>query len=155
MILEEKIEGEIISINTSKKKGGKKSPVKTAVINNTGIEGDGHSGDWHRQVSLLSEESINIVKDAGIEVNPGDFAENLTVRGLKLDKLEIGDRLEVRDPEDNNGVILEVTQIGKQCPKPCSIYYQMGSCIMPKEGIFTRVITPGSIKVGDKIIGGV
>lgn len=152
--MEEKIEGKIVSINTSRKKGGKKSPIKAAFINKTGIEGDGHSGDWHRQVSLLSAESIQKVIDGGIEVKPGDFAENLTVSGLDLTKLEVGDRLEIRGPKNNGGIILEVTQIGKECPKPCSIYYQMGSCIMPEEGIFCRVIKAGSIEVGDKLISG-
>ena len=153
--MEEIIKGEIVSINISEKKGGKKSPTSSAVINNTGIKGDGHSGDWHRQVSLLSAESIQKVKEAGIEVNPGDFAENLTISGLDLLKLDIGDRLEISDALGKKEVVLEVTQVGKECPKPCSIYYQMGSCIMPKEGIFTRVIKPGNIKVGDKIIIGV
>ena len=153
--MEEIIKGEIVSINTSEKKGGKKSPTSSAVINNTGIKGDGHSGDWHRQISLLSAESIQKVKEAGIEVNPGDFAENLTISGLDFLKLDIGDRLEISDALGKKEVVLEVTQVGKECPKPCSIYYQMGSCIMPKEGIFTRVIKPGNVKVGDKIIIGV
>jgi MOSC domain-containing protein YiiM len=153
--LEEIIKGEIVSINISEKKGGKKSPIGSALINKTGIQGDGHSGDWHRQVSLLSAESMQKVKEAGIEVNPGDFAENLTISGLDLLKLDIGDRLEISDALGKKEVVLEVTQVGKECPKPCSIYYQMGSCIMPKEGIFTRVIKPGNIKVGDKIITGV
>ena len=118
----------------------------------SGIEGDGHSGDWHRQVSLLSAESIQKVRDAGIKVNPGDFAENLTVSGIELTRLQIGERLEIQG--SGKKIILEVTQIGKECPRPCSIYYQMGSCIMPKEGIFCRVIEPGNIKIGDKIESG-
>jgi MOSC domain-containing protein YiiM len=152
--MEEKIEGKIESINVSSKKGGKKSPIKNAFFNKAGIDGDGHSGDWHRQVSLLSAGSIQKVIDEGIEVKPGDFAENLTVSGLELTKLEVGDRLEIRGSGNKEEVILEVTQIGKECPKPCSIYYQMGSCIMPKEGIFCRVIRTGNIKVGDKILIG-
>lgn len=119
------------------------------MVNKSGIEGDGHSGDWHRQVSLLAVESIQKVKDAGIKVNPGDFAENLTISGIDLTRLQIGEKLEIQGSGEET--ILEVTQIGKECPRPCSIYYQMGSCIMPKEGIFCRVIEPGNIKVGDKI----
>ena len=142
-------------------------PVPDAVINNHGIEGDGHSGGWHRQISLLSMESILEVNNKGVEANPGDFAENLTVSGMDLTKLKIGDRLEMKSAgpaskyedeaakngEDNKGgsIILEVTQIGKECLHPCRIYYQMGSCIMPQEGIFCRIIRPGRIAVGDMI----
>ena len=152
--MEEKIEGKIESINISGKKGSKKRAVRNAYISKKGIDGDGHSGDWHRQVSLLSAESIQRVIDEGIEVKPGDFAENLTVSGLELTRLEVGDTLKIRGSGNKEEVILEVTQIGKQCPKPCSIYYQMGSCIMPEEGIFCRVRKTGNIKTGDKIISG-
>jgi len=123
--------------------------VPDAVINIQGIEGDGHSGDWHRQISLLSMESIVEVNNKGVEANPGDFAENLTVSGMELTGLKIGDRLQIRNV--NGNAVLEVTQIGKECPHPCRIYYQMGSCIMPQEGIFTRAIEPGRISVGDII----
>ncbi len=162
-----KIEGKIVSINISKDKGGKKSPVQDAVINKQGMVGDGHSGDWHRQISLLSMESIVEVNNKGVEANPGDFAENLTVSGLDMTGLKIGDRLEIKDSEPagksideaekneanqvSTGVILEVTQIGKECLHPCRIYYQMGSCIMPEEGIFCRIIKPGRIAVGDMV----
>ncbi|MCK5567189.1 MAG: MOSC domain-containing protein [Actinomycetia bacterium] len=161
------MKGKIVSINTSKKKGGKKSPVPDAVINKYGIEGDGHSGDWHRQISLLSMESITEVNNKGVEASPGDFAENLTVSGMNMTGLKIGDRLEIKDSEPagksideaekneanqvSTGVILEVTQIGKECLHPCRIYYQMGSCIMPEEGIFCRIIKPGRIAVGDMV----
>lgn len=162
-----KKEGKIVSINTSKDKGGKKNPVQDVIINKLGIEGDGHSGDWHRQISLLSMESIIEVNNKGVEASPGDFAENLTVSGMDLTGLKIGDRLEIRNdgPDDdlideagnnkasqvNASVVLEVTQIGKECLHPCRIYYQMGSCIMPQEGIFTRTIEPGRISLGDII----
>ena len=107
-------------------------------------------------------ESILEVNNKGVEANPGDFAENLTVSGMDMTKLKIGDRLEIvgkdknepdgnKDDMKNSEVILEVTQIGKECPKPCRIYYQMGSCIMPKEGIFCRSIKPGRIATGDMI----
>jgi len=162
-----KIEGKIVSINISKDKGGKKSPVQDAVINKQGIVGDGHSGDWHRQISLLSMESIVEVNNKGVEANPGDFAENLTVSGMDMTGLKVGDRFEVRNAEPdgksgekkskngidrkNGNAVLEITQIGKECLHPCRIYYQMGSCIMPQEGIFTRTIEPGRISVGDII----
>lgn len=149
-----KIEGKIVSINISKDKGGKKSPVQDAVINKQGMVGDGHSGDWHRQISLLSMESIVEVNNKGVEANPGDFAENLTVSGMDMTGLKIGDKFEVRNAEPdgkNTSIILEITQIGKECLHPCRIYYQMGSCIMPQEGIFCKIIEPGRISLGDII----
>ena len=142
--------GKIVSLNISKDKGGKKSPVSDVIVNDQGIEGDGHSGDWHRQISLLSMESIVEVNNKGVEAVPGDFAENLTISGMDLSGLTNGDRLEIINV--GGSTILEVTQIGKECLHPCRIYYQMGSCIMPLEGIFCRVIEPGKISVGDKVI---
>ncbi|MFC2159144.1 MOSC domain-containing protein [Actinomycetota bacterium] len=144
-----KITGKIMSINISKDKGGKKSPVSDVIVNNQGIKGDGHSGDWQRQISLLSMESIVEVNIKGVKADPGDFAENLTVSGLDMTGLKIGDRLEVKNVGGN--VILEITQIGKECLHPCRIYFQMGSCIMPQEGIFSKIIEPGKISVGDSI----
>jgi len=144
-----KNKGEIISINVSKNKGSKKKPVDEVTINEHGIEGDGHSGNWHRQLSLLSYESIKDINSKGVGASPGDFAENITTSGIDLKRLQIGDILIVRGED---GVRLEVTQIGKECPKPCRIYYLMGSCIMPQEGVFCRVLQPGRIKVGSKII---
>ena len=94
-------------------------------------------------------ESIAEVNNKGVKADPGDFAENLTVSGMDMTRLKIGDRLEVRNASDN--VILEITQIGKECLHPCRIYHQMGSCIMPKEGIFSKIIEPGKISVGDMI----
>ena len=149
--------GKIASINISVQKGGKKKPVKEAFINEFGIEGDGHSGEWHRQVSLLSYESIESFNRKGsINTSPGDFAENITTRGIDLIGLKVGDILAITDEnpeagEGSNKVILEVTQIGKECVAPCSIYYQVGSCIMPKEGLFCKVIKTGKIKVGNSI----
>ena len=148
--------GKIASINISVQKGGKKKPVKEAFINELGIEGDGHSGEWHRQVSFLSYESIESFNQNGsINTSPGDFAENITTRGIDLIGLKVGDILAITD--ENSGVkgskkvILEVTQIGKECGSPCSIYYQVGSCIMPEEGLFCKVIKTGKIRVGDSI----
>jgi len=99
-------------------------------------------------------ESIIGLNNKGIEARPGDFAENLTVSGMDLTGLIIGDRLEIKSAGPSGNVILEVTQIGKECLHPCRIYYEMGSCIMPQEGIFCRTIKPGKIKVGDIIIYG-
>jgi len=149
--------GKIESINVSVKKGGKKKPVKEAFINELGIERDAHSGKWHRQVSFLSCESIESFNQKGsINTSPGDFAENITTRGFDLIGLKVGDILAIMDenPEakGRKKVILEVTQIGKECVSPCSIYYQVGSCIMPKEGLFCKVIKTGKIKVGNSII---
>ena len=150
--------GKIASINISVQKGGKKKPVKEAFINESGIEGDGHSGKWHRQVSFLSCESIESFNRKGsINTSPGDFAENITTRAVDLIGLKVGDILAITDenPKTEEGskkVILEVTQIGKECIAPCSIYYQVGSCIMPKEGLFCKVIKTGKIKVGNSII---
>ena len=148
--------GKIASINISVQKGGKKNPVEEAFINESGIEGDAHSGDWHRQVSFLSCESIESFNLKGsINTSPGDFAENITTRGVDLAGLKVGDILAIIDeaPEANGSkkVILEVTQIGKECAAPCSIYYQVGSCIMPKEGLFCKVLKTGKIKVGNSI----
>src|SRR3989304_5663589 len=136
--------GKIASINISAQKGGKKKPVKEAFINELGIKGDGHSGDWHRQVSFLSYESIESFNLKGsINTSPGDFAENITTRGVDLTGLKVGDILTIMDEnykkKKKKKVIIEVTKIGKVCVAPCSIYYQVGSCTMPKEGLFCRV----------------
>jgi MOSC domain-containing protein YiiM len=156
--------GRIYSINISKEKGEKKSPVKSAGINRFGIEGDGHAGKWHRQVSLLSYESIAEFNRKGkISAKPGDFAENITTEGIDIRKLKIGDKIIISEDSQVNfnringttprdSVLLEVTQLGKECKKPCSIYYQVGSCIMPAEGIFCRVVNTGSIRVRDNIL---
>lgn len=140
-------EGKIVSINISKDKGVKKTPLgEGLILEGYGLEGDGHGGDWHRQVSLLAKESIDRMRDVGIDVGPGDFAENLTTMGLNLVELPVGTRLAVGDE-----VLLEVTQIGKECHSRCAIYYQAGDCVMPREGIFTKVISGGRIKSGDRI----
>lgn len=158
--------GKIFSINISKGKGGKKYPVKDIYITEFGLEGDGHCGDWHRQVSLLSYESIQDVIKKGVNVSPGDFAENITTAGIKIANLKIGDLIIISSepvdendllknnlPENKRNVVLKITQIGKECINPCRIYHQLGSCIMPTEGIFCKVIKTGKIKVGDNIYG--
>ena len=137
----------IIAVCTSQNKGERKKNIERGeLLENFGLEGDGHGGDWHRQVSLLAEESIDKMRAAGLEVGPGDFAENLTTRGIELARLPIGSLLALE-----NGAELEVTQIGKECHTRCSIYYQAGDCVMPKEGIFAKVVKPGSVAVGDRI----
>lgn len=140
-------QGKIVAVCTSKNKGERKKDVgQSQLLENFGLEGDGHGGDWHRQVSLLAEESIDKMRAAGLDVGPGDFAENLTTRGIELCTLPLGSLLTVE-----NGAELEVTQIGKECHTRCSIYYQAGDCVMPKEGIFARVLKPGSVANGDLI----
>jgi MOSC domain-containing protein YiiM len=131
----------------SEKKGERKKPVAEVELReNHGIVGDGHAGDWHRQVSLLAEESIDKMRKLGLDVNSGDFAENITTSGIDLVSLPIGTRLQV------GGTLLEVTQIGKECHTRCAIFYQAGDCVMPKEGIFAKVITGGMIRPGDEIL---
>jgi MOSC domain-containing protein YiiM len=140
--------GKIIAVCTSEKKQTKKKNVGDVCLKeNYGIAGDAHSSpDTHRQISLLAIESINKMREIGLDVNPGDFAENLTTEGIDLVSLPIDTNLSV-----GKEVILEVTQIGKECHTRCAIYHQAGDCIMPKEGIFARVSTGGRVKIGDKI----
>ena len=137
--------GTIISLNISKEKGVNKEPVAHAELRvDHGMVGDAHAGDWHRQVSLLAEESIDFMRNKGLELEPGAFAENITTEGLDLAHLPIGTRL------GNGEVVLEVTQIGKKCHHGCAIFKQVGDCIMPREGIFAKVITPGTLRRGDR-----
>lgn len=140
--------GKVVAVNISSKKGVRKKPVKEALIKiDYGIEGDAHaSSEWHRQISLLAIESIKRMQALGLNVNPGDFAENITTEGINLLELPVGTRMTVGEVE------LEVSQIGKECRTRCSIYYQAGDCIMPKEGIFAKVLKGGKIKEGDEIV---
>ncbi len=138
--------GRIISINVSKRKGTRKERIDEALcVEEYGLKGDAHAGSGIRQVSLLSAESIDKMKAKGLTLKAGDFAENLTVEGLNLLNFSVGAKFKVGD------VILELSQIGKECHTKCAIYYQAGDCVMPKEGIFARVIKGGKIRVGDKI----
>lgn len=145
------MKGRVVSINISAKKSVRKKPIKEAEIKTDfGIEGDAHaSSQWHRQVSLLALESIQKMQALGLKVNPGDFAENITTEGIDLPKLPIGTKMTI-----GKDVEVEVSQIGKECHTRCSIYYQAGDCIMPKEGIFVKVLKGGKIKEGDPIIVG-
>ena len=133
---------EIISVNISEKKGTIKKPVGEIVLDENGIKNDAHAAPWHRQISLLGVESFEKFEIvAGRKVNYGEFAENITTKGIELYKTHPLDRFTIEDIE------LEVTQIGKKCHgDSCAIYREVGSCVMPKEGIFCRVIKPGTIK---------
>jgi len=136
----------VLAVCISENKGERKKPVAEVELReNHGIIGDGHAGDWHRQVSLLAQESIDKMRAMGLDVTAGDFAENITTSGIDLVSLPIGSRLQV------GGTLLEVTQIGKECHTRCAIYYQAGDCVMPKEGIFAKVISGGVIRPGDEI----
>jgi len=139
----------IVSINISDKKGVRKKPVESVVIKeNYGIEGDAHASEkWHRQISLLALESIEKMQAMGLKVGPGDFAENITTQGIDLPVLPIGTRMTI-----GNEVEVEVSQIGKVCHTRCAIYHQAGDCVMPKEGIFVKVLEGGTIKKGDEIV---
>ncbi len=138
--------GKIMAVNISEKKGTQKVNVHSAkVIEDFGIEKDAHAGKWHRQVSLLSYQKIEDFKAKGAPVEDGAFGENLIVEGIDCRSLPVGTKLACND------VILEVTQIGKQCHSGCEIFKAMGDCIMPREGIFTRVLHGGVISEGDTI----
>ncbi|HWR40904.1 MAG TPA: MOSC domain-containing protein [Patescibacteria group bacterium] len=138
--------GEIVAVCTSKNKGERKTNVgQGTLLPGLGLEGDAHAGFEHRQVSLLALESIEKMQKMGLDVHPGDFAENLTTRGLELPVLPIGTRLKIGE------ALLEVSQIGKVCHNRCNIYYQAGDCVMPKEGIFAIVITGGPVANGDRL----
>ena len=138
----------VIAVCTSKKKGTKKQPVPAMTIKeNYGVDGDAHAdGTTHRQISLLAIESINKMRDKGFALQPGDFAENITTEGIELASLPVGTKIMPGDE-----VVLEMTQIGKECHTACTIRKQVGDCIMPREGIFARVIRGGHVKAGDKI----
>ncbi len=140
--------GKVIAVNISEKKGVIKESIPQGYFQEDhGLVGDAHAGKWHRQVSLLAQESIDKMTNIGIEgLCSGKFAENITTEGLILHELKVGTRLKIGD------TIQEVSQIGKECHSGCAIKVQVGQCIMPKEGIFTRVIKSGDIKVGDSII---
>ncbi|HEX2960768.1 MAG TPA: MOSC domain-containing protein, partial [Ignavibacteriales bacterium] len=141
--------GRISAISISTKKGIPKTNVPSArLIENFGLEGDAHAGNWHRQVSLLALESIEKMRAKGLpNLRAGAFAENLTTEFLNLPEIRVGTRIRLgREAE------IEVTQIGKECHTHCAIYQKTGDCIMPREGIFARVIKPGEISIGDDIL---
>jgi molybdopterin adenylyltransferase len=145
--MDKSIAGSIVSVNISQTKGVRKTNIsKCKLIKGQGLENDAHAGFAHRQVSLLAKESIEKMIEAGLDVGPGDFAENLTTEKVELVALPIGTKLKV-----GSDVILRVSQIGKECHNRCHIYYQAGDCVMPREGIFAEVLNGGEIAVGDEI----
>lgn len=138
--------GKVIAVCTSPEKGTQKTNIGRGVfIEDYGIEGDAHAGKWHRQVSLLSYEKIEAFRARGAVVEDGAFGENLVVEGIDFKTLPIGTRFQCND------VVLELTQIGKECHHGCEIFQKMGECIMPREGVFAIVIHGGEIKVGDNL----
>ncbi len=138
--------GKVISTNISEIRGIQKHNVgKVKLIEDYGIENDAHAGKWHRQVSLLSHEKIEAFRAKGAEVKDGAFGENIVVSGIDFKSLPIGTRFQCND------VILEMTQIGKECHHGCEIFQKMGECIMPKEGVFAKIIKGGEIAVGDEM----
>ncbi len=139
--------GKIISVNVSEGKGEKKHNVGTCrLLKDKGLMGDAHAGFMHRQVSLLARESIDKIRAKGLDVNAGDFAENLTTEGIVLHELPVGTSLKT-----TGGVLLRVTQIGKECHTRCNIFQTVGDCVMPREGIFAEVLTEGDVSVGDEL----
>jgi len=139
--------GKVLAVNISLNKGERKTPSPEVTLREEhGIVGDAHAGDWHRQVSLLAMESIAKMQALGLKVGEGDFAENITTEGVDLVNLPIGSRIEMGE------TVLEVTQIGKECHTRCAIFYQAGDCVMPKEGIFARVIKGGVVRPGDSVV---
>lgn len=139
-------QGEVVAVCVSAHTGTPKHDIGTGVLRvDWGLEGDAHAGNWHRQVSLLALESIDKMRAMGLKVHPGSFAENITTRGLVLYTLLVGTRMRL------GTALVEVTQIGKVCHSRCAIYEQAGDCVMPREGIFVKVLTPGTVSVGDKL----
>ena len=130
----------ILSINISDRTGVQKKPVARAVLREGhGIEGDAHAGDWYRQVSLLADEDIQTMRGRGIDLGFGDFAENVTTRGIDLGALPVGTVLSL------GGALLQITQIGKECHHGCAIFHAVGDCVMPRKGVFARVLRGGEI----------
>ncbi|HSL62114.1 MAG TPA: MOSC domain-containing protein [Desulfotignum sp.] len=137
----------IVSIAVSRKKGTTKQCVDQAeLVENHGIQGDAHAGDWHRQLSFLASESIDAVSTPGFVLNFGDFAENIATTGIDWKSQKIGQKVRLGDT-----ALVEITQIGKECHKKCAIFFRTGDCIMPKEGVFAKILTGGTICTGDAI----
>ena len=140
--------GTVLSVNTSARKGTRKKPTESGSIElvaDYGVAEDAHAGDWHRQVSFLAEESIQVARDHGLDVGFGDFAENITTQGINIKGMPLGTQLAV------GTAIVEVSQIGKICHTRCAIYYLAGDCIFPREGIFGWVVEPGIVRAGDEV----
>ncbi|MCK4240721.1 MAG: MOSC domain-containing protein [Candidatus Atribacteria bacterium] len=141
------MKGKILAVCRSEKRGTVKSEIgEGLLIENFGLKYDAHTGKWHRQISLLGVESIDKMQSKGFKIKYGDFAENLTIEGIVLHQLPLGTKLKVGE-----NVLLEVTQIGKECHSDCEVRKKIGDCVMPREGIFARVLKGGKAKVGDDI----
>lgn len=139
--------GKIIAVCVSEKKGTQKKNVGSAtLVENWGIANDAHAGNWHRQVSLLSYEKVEEFRAKGAMVDDGAFGENLVISGYDFKTLPVGTKFRCGD------VLLELTQIGKECHAHCAIYHAMGDCIMPREGVFTKVLHGGTVSVGDEFV---
>lgn len=139
-------EGKVVAVSISEAKGMPKTPVPSGrLIKEWGLDGDAHAGKWHRQVSLLAMESIEKMLALGADVAPGSFAENITTSGVDLVSLPIGTQMRIGE------ALVEVTQIGKVCHDHCAIFEQVGDCIMPREGIFVRVLDPGDVSAGSLV----
>ncbi|NLA81163.1 MAG: MOSC domain-containing protein [Chloroflexi bacterium] len=139
-------EAKVFALCISEAKGTQKHEVASVeLIPDHGIKGDAHAGNWHRQVSLLSEETVEDFRLRGVEVDNGAFGENILIEGLNPVLLPVGSKLQIAD------ALLEVTQIGKECHSHCRIYETVGDCIMPREGVFTKVLTGGCVKKGDRV----
>jgi MOSC domain-containing protein YiiM len=139
--------GRVVSVNLSEKKTVRKTAgTEGTLVLDRGFEGDAHAGDWHRQVSLLALESIDSMVAKGLDVGPGDVAENITTSGIDLLALPVGSVVRIGD-----GAVVEISQIGKVCHTKCAIFYQAGDCVMPREGLFAVVRTAGDVKVGDGV----
>jgi MOSC domain-containing protein YiiM len=140
--------GVVVSVNLSQRRTVRKTRGNEgALVFDHGFEGDAHAGDWHRQVSLLGQESIDEMVAKGLRVGPGDFAENITTSGIDLLALPVGSRLGIGD-----SAVLEISQIGKVCHTKCAIYYQAGDCVMPRDGLFAVVRAAGPVRVGDVVV---
>lgn len=138
--------GKIMAVCISEKRGTQKKNIeKVRLIENFGLEGDAHGGNWHRQVSLLSYEKVRAFEEKGISVEDGAFGENLLVEGFDFKTLPVGTRFRCGE------ALLEMTQIGKECHSHCEIYQAVGDCIMPREGVFARVLHGGVIQIGDEM----
>ncbi|GLI55293.1 molybdenum cofactor sulfurase [Propionigenium maris DSM 9537] len=145
-MVKDQIIGRVKAINISATKGVVKNPIERGYFKvDHGLEGDAHAGNWHRQVSLLASESADKVRAAGLDITDGRFAENITTEGIELYTLPVGTRLQIGES------IQEVTQIGKECHTGCAIKQTVGDCVMPREGIFTKVIVNGWVAPGDEI----
>jgi MOSC domain-containing protein YiiM len=142
------MEAKVKAVCLSEEKGTTKKVIaKGQLIENFGLKGDAHAGKWHRQLSLLDESSIDKMRGQGYELKFGDFAENITTEGIEnLFQLPVGQKLRI-----NGEILLEITQIGKKCHHDCEIMRTIGDCVMPREGVFAKVIKGGEIKAGDKI----